>query len=495
LLLLVVVVVLGPLFSFAPLGILLLLVLFLLFLWGLISPAAAVAAAGDRENLEHMAGLPLEPLHNNGDHRFLYASAGGGGGGGKVGRRRVSKTRNAATPYERPSVGRHASAGPVQAAAVVANGVGGGEEAEEAPARRGGGGGAWLGVDLLGTASKLVTSGASLFYSSFFGRRQQQHEDATAPLSVTNNGAEENHDGHPGVPPMAVEAELVEGVNDHGEEERAHEHSGIKISEIEGWMKSTTFPREEADRLIGILRSSVVDNGVDVKKPAAAAATTHEVKPCTPNTLHRTRSPANGAQHSNGVLSDAQRWREELTKNRQEQKFKFWPVGFDSENHASPAAGGSEDAEVLDSSPVDLARAYMDDRVTPVAGPTSQLTGAREKPVTPLQLLAYQPMPLSSRHLRKGFQHENSRSPYRGLIASRSFQQPPFVRPPPHPIRGIQEIVSEDKPPSPPVPWTVSHLPPVTPPGSALGSARTEVHKMTALSYCRYPLPLCVVHL
>jgi hypothetical protein len=101
--------------------------------------------------------------------------------------------------------------------------------------------------------------------------------------------------------------------------------------------------REEADRLIGILRSSVVDNGVDVKKAAAAAAaTTHEVKPCTPNTIHRTRSPANGAQHSNGALSDAQRWREELTKNRQEQKFKFWPVGFDSENHASPAAGGSE---------------------------------------------------------------------------------------------------------------------------------------------------------
>ncbi len=161
-------------------------------MWGLISPGGG--GAGHRENLEHMAGLPLEPLHNNGDHRFLYAPAGGGGGGGKVGRRRVSKTRNAATPYERPSVGRHASAGPVQAAAVVANGVGGGEEAEEAPARRGGGGGgggAWLGVDLLGTASKLVTSGASLFYTSFFGRRQQQqqqHEDATAPLSVTNNG-------------------------------------------------------------------------------------------------------------------------------------------------------------------------------------------------------------------------------------------------------------------------------------------------------------------
>jgi hypothetical protein len=55
--------------------------------------------------------------------------------------------------------------------------------------------------------------------------------------------------------------------------------------------------------------------------------------------------------------------------------------------------------------------------------------------------------------------------------------------------------VSEDKPPSPPVPWTVTHLPPATPPGSALGLAVTEVHKITALSYCRYPLLLCVVHL
>ncbi len=189
----------GPLFlcSFGNLVVVVVVVL-LLLLVGLIPPpppppGGGGGGAGDRENLEHMAGLPLEPLHNNGDHRFLYAPAGGGGGGGgKVGRRRVSKTRNAATPYERPSVGRHASAGPVQAAAVVANGVGGGEEAEEAPARRGGGGGggggAWLGVDLLGTASKLVTSGASLFYSSFFGRRQQQQQDATAPLSVTNNG-------------------------------------------------------------------------------------------------------------------------------------------------------------------------------------------------------------------------------------------------------------------------------------------------------------------
>lgn len=98
-----------------------------------------------------MAGIPFTPVQN-GD-RTPY-----GGGGGKLRTRRVTK-RNA-TPYERPAVGRHASAGP-QAAALM-NGVG---------AAEGTGRGAWLGAGLLGTASKMVTSGASYLYSSFFRRR------------------------------------------------------------------------------------------------------------------------------------------------------------------------------------------------------------------------------------------------------------------------------------------------------------------------------------
>lgn len=78
-------------------------------------------------------------------------------------RTRRAQKRNA-TPYDRPAVGRHASAGP-QAAAALANGDGGG--AGEGPRR------AWLGSGLLGTASKIVTTGASYLYSSFFKRREE----------------------------------------------------------------------------------------------------------------------------------------------------------------------------------------------------------------------------------------------------------------------------------------------------------------------------------
>ncbi len=94
--------------------------------------------------------------------------------------------------------------------------------------------------------------------------------------------------------------------------------------------------REEADRLIEILRSSVVDNGVDTKKAAAANL---EVKSSTPNMLHGTRLQANEAQPSNSLQSDEQRLREELRKNWQEQKLNFWPHGFGKENGTPPARG------------------------------------------------------------------------------------------------------------------------------------------------------------
>lgn len=96
-----------------------------------------------------MAGMAYTPLQNG--ERSPY-----GGGGGKMRARRAPK-RNG-TPYDRPATGRHASAGP-QAAALMntANG--------EAAKRDG-----WLGSRLLGTASKIVTTGASYLYSSFFKR-------------------------------------------------------------------------------------------------------------------------------------------------------------------------------------------------------------------------------------------------------------------------------------------------------------------------------------
>lgn len=93
-----------------------------------------------------MAGMAYTPLQNG--ERSPY-----GGGGGKMRSRRAPK-RNG-TPYDRPAVGRHASAGP-QAAALINTNQGEGAK--------------WLGSRLLGTASKIVTTGASFLYSSFFKR-------------------------------------------------------------------------------------------------------------------------------------------------------------------------------------------------------------------------------------------------------------------------------------------------------------------------------------
>lgn len=96
-----------------------------------------------------MAGMTYTPLQNG--ERSPY----GGGGGGKMRSRRAPK--RSSTPYDRPAVGRHASAGPQAAALINTNGEG---------AKRDG----WLGSRLLGTASKIVTTGASYLYSSIFKR-------------------------------------------------------------------------------------------------------------------------------------------------------------------------------------------------------------------------------------------------------------------------------------------------------------------------------------
>lgn len=99
-----------------------------------------------------MAGMAYTPVQNG--ERSPY----GGGGGGKMRSRRAPK-RNG-TPYDRPALGRHASAGPQAAALIGANGG-----AAEGGRRDG-----WLGSRLLGTASKIVTTSASYLYSSLFKR-------------------------------------------------------------------------------------------------------------------------------------------------------------------------------------------------------------------------------------------------------------------------------------------------------------------------------------
>ena len=96
--------------------------------------------------------------------------------------------------------------------------------------------------------------------------------------------------------------------------------------------------REEADRLIGILRSSVKENGIGEEKIDNAIdegriAITNQV---TKQVTVFESTPNNGPQ------SDAQRWREERTKARQEQKTCGWMGGSGLEDHAPTGAGPSE---------------------------------------------------------------------------------------------------------------------------------------------------------
>lgn len=96
--------------------------------------------------------------------------------------------------------------------------------------------------------------------------------------------------------------------------------------------------RDEADRLIGILRSSVKENGIGEEKIDNAIdegriAITNQVT----NQLTAFEFTPN-----NGQRSDAQRWREERTKARQEQKTSGWGGGPGLEDCTPTQAGPFE---------------------------------------------------------------------------------------------------------------------------------------------------------
>lgn len=93
--------------------------------------------------------------------------------------------------------------------------------------------------------------------------------------------------------------------------------------------------REEADRLIASLRSYQ-------KNITAEEQVDNVNKEEQRRTALINQVPALESAPSNGQLSDAQRWREERTKARQEQKSNLWPGGSGKENGTSTGAGTSE---------------------------------------------------------------------------------------------------------------------------------------------------------
>jgi hypothetical protein len=102
--------------------------------------------------------------------------------------------------------------------------------------------------------------------------------------------------------------------------------------------KNSSLPsdREEADRLIASLRSYVKENGT------AEEQVDNVNKEEQRRTALINQVSALESAPSNGQLSDAQRWREERTKARQEQKSNLWPGGSGKENGTSTGAGTSE---------------------------------------------------------------------------------------------------------------------------------------------------------
>lgn len=94
--------------------------------------------------------------------------------------------------------------------------------------------------------------------------------------------------------------------------------------------------REEAEKLIASLRSYVKENGT------AEEQGDHVNNEGQRRTALMNPVLALESAPSNGQLSDAQRWREERTKARQEQKSNPWLGGSGKENGSPTGAGTSE---------------------------------------------------------------------------------------------------------------------------------------------------------
>ncbi|XP_024370390.1 uncharacterized protein [Physcomitrium patens] len=233
--------------------------------------------------------------------------------------------------------------------------------------------------------------------------------------------------------PSAAEAESMEAGSQHGDEDNS--------SEVESWIRRT-FPGEEADRLIASLRS--------FKQTGAAEEQVDHVSK-EPKTANVNQVPALESAPSSGQLSDAQRWREERTKARQEQKSSLWLGGSGKENGTRAGPGTFEIGETV---AVDVARAYMGERVTRVVTPV------REKVPTPIRHSPYQPSP----YLARKQQSNNFSAQYESATVPNTFGllSPGGIR--------SRDGVFDDNLRTPPVTRTVGHLQPV-PRATAVSSA------------------------
>lgn len=240
----------------------------------------------------------------------------GGGAGGKLRTSRLGR-RNS-TPYDRPQTGRHAPAA-VRAAAAAADN------------RRSGN--TWF-SRIVDPASRLITQGAVKWLSSVF---KKNHPALPSAGDVVE---EIEEDSLQEVPEEAAENAKVLG-QDEEDNRASKQRSEPEFTEVEQLLKNKTFSREEFNRLTELLQSRIVDRSAGLKVCEEQSR----------EELH------GGAGPSNAVNAEAQRWREERQKAREEKNDSVWHNSLYA-NAPTPAVIRNIPDEV-GSSPADIAKAFM----------------------------------------------------------------------------------------------------------------------------------------
>lgn len=240
----------------------------------------------------------------------------GGGAGGKL--RTSRSARRSSTPYDRPQTGRHASAA-VRAAAAAADN------------RRSGN--TWF-SRIVDPASRLITNSAVQWFSSVFKK------NTPALPSAADEVEEIQEDSLQEVPEEAVENAIVIG-QDQEATPANRQKSEPEFTEVEQLLKNKTFSREEFNRLTELLQSRIVDRTSGLK----------DRKEHSREELH------SGVEPSNAVNTEAQRWRVERQKAREEKEDSVWHNGLFA-NAPTPALPRNLPDEA-GSSPADIAKAFM----------------------------------------------------------------------------------------------------------------------------------------
>ncbi|CAM6101317.1 unnamed protein product [Calypogeia fissa] len=303
-----------------------------------------------------------------------YGGSSYGGGGGGKSRASRFKSGKKGLPYERPSVGRSAAAGP-QAAAILS------AASTRALAEKAQGAKAWLGSGF----SKIISTGATYLYSSIFRRNNP------APLPVLDVEAQQSDEDEQ-ISSPTVDADNNRAGNEQNGVAERHNHVEPQVVnssnfDAEKLLAKKTLSRDEFQRLTELLQSRVVSNGLEKKQPPK-------------HVDFDIRSTRQDLYPSGGNQSEAQRWRQDLQKSREEREAAVRTVTVYENGRPSSTtqAGVPESLDALSSSPVEVAIAFMGGRgsrlsETPSTEPLNQRDEDRMSSGPPLSLNAPQTLP------------------------------------------------------------------------------------------------------